>query len=100
MWIQISKETTLDLPNAPKLFSLTPVPTTPRFGFIMKFAITSLLMLAIAATASCRSLEKRSSSSWGGGNLYFLHGLSDSDQNSYINTMASDGAKVVRLWGM
>ena len=66
----------------------------------MKLAIAFLLTLTLATTAYCRSLEKRASKSWGGGNLYFLHGLSDSDQDYYINTMASDGAKVVRLWGM
>ena len=44
--------------------------------------------------------RQRASNSWAGGNLYFLHGLGDSDQDYYINTLASDGAKVIRLWGM
>lgn len=36
--------------------------------------------------------------SWMGANLYYLQGLSDSDQDTYINQMANDGAKVVRIW--
>jgi mannan endo-1,4-beta-mannosidase len=38
------------------------------------------------------------SSSFAGSNLYFLHGLSVTDQANYINTLASYGAKVVRIW--
>ncbi|KAI1384822.1 glycoside hydrolase family 5 protein [Hypoxylon trugodes] len=33
-----------------------------------------------------------------GSNLYFLPGLSDSDQDAYISTLQSYGAKVVRVW--
>ena len=49
-----------------------------------------------------QNLEARvdAPSSWAGSNLYFLHGLSDSDQDSYINTLASNGAKVLRIWGL
>ncbi|KAI1758716.1 glycoside hydrolase [Hypoxylon sp. FL1150] len=36
--------------------------------------------------------------SWGGLNNYFLIGISDSAQNDYINSLASFGLKVVRLW--
>lgn len=66
----------------------------------MKLTTVSLLALASASTVHGGALQKRASNSFGGGNLYFLHGLSDSDQDYYINTMASYDAKVVRLWGM
>lgn len=33
-----------------------------------------------------------------GSNLYYLQGLSDSDQDAYIGQMAADGAKVARVW--
>lgn len=33
-----------------------------------------------------------------GTNLYYLQGLSDSDQDAYIGQMAADGAKVARVW--
>lgn len=36
--------------------------------------------------------------SWMGTNLYYLQGLSDPDQDTYIGKMAEDGAKVVRVW--
>ena len=57
-------------------------------------ALSSLLL-----SINGEPLEKRSSKSWGGGNSYYLHGLSAADQAYYINSMATDGAKVVRLWG-
>ena len=68
----------------------------------MKFLLACSLLLPLSTLTNGRALEPRasnSSNSWAGGNLYFLHGLSDSDQDYYINTMASNGAKVVRLWG-
>ncbi|KAI9703504.1 MAG: hypothetical protein M1820_005808 [Bogoriella megaspora] len=64
----------------------------------MKFIVASLVALASAHAIFGREIQKRASNSWGGSNLYFLHGLSNSDQDYYINTLASDGAKVVRLW--
>ncbi|KAF2236156.1 glycoside hydrolase family 5 protein [Viridothelium virens] len=64
----------------------------------MKFTLVSLLALGSAPVIRGLTLQKRASNSWGGGNLYFLHGLSDSDQEYYINTLASDKAKAVRLW--
>ncbi|KAI1097294.1 glycoside hydrolase family 5 protein [Jackrogersella minutella] len=33
-----------------------------------------------------------------GSNLYFLPGMSDQDQDTYINDLAQYGAKVVRVW--
>ena len=66
----------------------------------MKFTIAALLPLALCSSVLGTALQKRASKSWGGGNLYFLHGLSDSDQDYYIDTLAADGGKVVRLWGM
>lgn len=54
-------------------------------------------MLALASTGLA-GVVKRNSHSWAGSNLYFLQGLSDADQTAYINTLASDGAKVLRLW--
>ncbi|KAI0975228.1 glycoside hydrolase [Xylaria arbuscula] len=55
--------------------------------------------LATASAASIDRLSSRANShSWAGSNLYFLIGLSDSQQNEWIDSIASDGAKVVRLW--
>ena len=65
----------------------------------MKFTYAALLPLAFSSAVLGAALQKRANS-YGGGNLYFLHGLSDSDQDYYINTLAADGGKVVRLWGM
>ncbi|KAL9623331.1 MAG: hypothetical protein Q9160_002438 [Pyrenula sp. 1 TL-2023] len=45
---------------------------------------------AVAAAASANS--------WAGSSLYFVHALSESDQNDYINTLAGFGAKVLRIW--
>ena len=55
----------------------------------MKFA----LLLTLAA-----STVVNASHSYGGSSLYFLPGLSNSDQDYYINTLASYGTKVIRLW--
>lgn len=38
------------------------------------------------------------SNSFAGSSLYFLPGLSSSDQAYYIDTLASYGAKVIRIW--
>lgn len=58
----------------------------------------SLLAALYLAGAHALAIDKRGSTSWAGSNLYFLHGLSASDQASYIDTLASYGAKVVRVW--
>ncbi|KAI0903160.1 glycoside hydrolase [Ustulina deusta] len=56
-------------------------------------------LLATAVGVSVEGLTARANSpSWAGSNLYFLIGLSDSQQDQWINGLAADGAKVVRLW--
>ncbi|TAQ89287.1 hypothetical protein B7494_g2360 [Chlorociboria aeruginascens] len=58
----------------------------------MKLSLPTLLApLALSAFAGA-------SNSFGGSSLYFLHGLSSSDQDYYINTLSGYGAKVIRLW--
>lgn len=65
---------------------------------------TSVLALfgLIARSSSSLTHPRRdstsNSTSWMGANLYYLQGLSDSDQDAYIGQMAEDGAKVVRVW--
>ncbi|RFU73379.1 glycoside hydrolase family 5 [Trichoderma arundinaceum] len=56
------------------------------------------MKLNIAACALAASGVATASNSFAGSSLYFLHGLSASDQAYYINTLASYGAKVVRIW--
>lgn len=69
----------------------------------MKTILTLALLSAEAVSAS-RSLSSRNESglsagtSWMGTNLYYLQGLSDSDQDAYIDAMSKDGAEVIRLW--
>ncbi|KAF2969585.1 hypothetical protein GQX73_g4001 [Xylaria multiplex] len=56
-------------------------------------------LFATALALSVDTLSSRANSpSWAGSNIYFLIGLSDSQQDEWINSIASDGAKVVRLW--
>lgn len=63
------------------------------------FALSALVLGAAASPASPIGAEKRSTSkSWAGSNLYFLQGLSNADQDTYIDNLASYGAKVVRVW--
>jgi mannan endo-1,4-beta-mannosidase len=47
---------------------------------------------------SLLSARTLAATSWMGANLYYLQGLSDSDQDAYIDAMSQDGAKVVRVW--
>ncbi|KAK8073127.1 hypothetical protein PG996_006475 [Apiospora saccharicola] len=49
---------------------------------------------ALVALASCAD----TGNSWMGTNSYYLQGLSDAEQSAYIDAMAKDGAKVVRVW--
>ncbi|KAI1199238.1 glycoside hydrolase [Nemania serpens] len=57
------------------------------------------LLLATAFAASVNTLGSRANSpSWAGSNNYFLIGLSESQQNEWIDNIASAGAKVIRLW--
>jgi len=53
--------------------------------------IVVLATLLIGASAN--------SPSFGGANNYFIHATSASEQNDWVNTLSSWGAKVVRLWG-
>jgi mannan endo-1,4-beta-mannosidase len=55
------------------------------------FQPATLALLAFSAIASA-------STSFAGSSLYFLSGLSTSDQAYYIDTLASYGAKVIRIW--
>jgi hypothetical protein len=63
----------------------------------------TITVLLAAATlllgASASPLATRKSNSWAGTSLYYLHGLADSEQDAYLSALASDGAKVVRIWG-
>ncbi|MCJ1387736.1 hypothetical protein MMC18_000579 [Xylographa bjoerkii] len=53
-----------------------------------------LFSFQVAATA----IEKRSSKSFAGANSYFVHAISTEYQTDYIEALAADGAKVIRLW--
>jgi mannan endo-1,4-beta-mannosidase len=44
------------------------------------------------------ALAANTSKSWAGADNYFLIGLSDNEQDSYIANLSSYGAKVVRIW--
>ena len=55
----------------------------------MKLALVAASLLSGAFAAS---------KSWAGTSNYFLQGLSASDQQSYIQQLASDGIKAIRLW--
>ena len=56
------------------------------------------LNLATLAYAAAFTKLASASNSFAGSSLYFLHGLSDSDQDYYIDTLAGWGAKTVRVW--
>ncbi|KAI0165891.1 glycoside hydrolase family 5 protein [Xylariaceae sp. FL1272] len=56
----------------------------------MKTSILALSALALRGAVAATT--------WMGTNLYYLQGLSEEDQNSYIDTLADYGVKVVRLW--
>ncbi|CAM1502502.1 Fc.00g044860.m01.CDS01 [Cosmosporella sp. VM-42] len=55
----------------------------------MKSSITLLTSLALGASAS---------NSWAGTSNYFLQGMALSEQQAYLQQVANDGGKVVRLW--
>jgi mannan endo-1,4-beta-mannosidase len=62
------------------------------------FLVLSALALGAAALPSAEVQPRATSKSWAGSNSYFLIGLSDTEQNTWIANMASYGAKVVRIW--
>lgn len=65
----------------------------------MKFAAFALATFILGANASPASLDRRGTSkSWAGTSNYFLQGMSDSDQETYLQQLANDGIKVIRLW--
>ncbi|KAI6081001.1 glycoside hydrolase [Hypoxylon rubiginosum] len=59
---------------------------------------TCLFAKTLFALPAEELAPRANSPSWAGTNNYFLIGLSDSVQNDYINSLASFGTKVVRLW--
>lgn len=65
----------------------------------MKLTSVSLVSLALGAAASPMTVsERQASKSWAGTSNYFLQGMSTADQQSYIQQLASDGVKVLRVW--
>ena len=60
--------------------------------------VTVSAALACVAPAAALPEKRQSSSSWAGSNLYYLQGLSDADQDAYIQKLSDFNAKVVRLW--
>ncbi|KAI1630682.1 glycoside hydrolase superfamily [Biscogniauxia mediterranea] len=67
----------------------------------MKFfniVIGALALLDVSAGAPSGNVQRANSNSWMGSNLYFLQGLSSSDQDQWIDNIVSYGAKVVRVW--
>ncbi|KAF2657585.1 glycoside hydrolase family 5 protein [Lophiostoma macrostomum CBS 122681] len=57
------------------------------------------LVIALALPGSQSAvLPRGSSKSWAGSNEYFLHALPASDQQTYVETLAGWGVKVLRLW--
>jgi mannan endo-1,4-beta-mannosidase len=66
----------------------------------MNFVLVAIGALAFHAvsTGPIEVAKRINSNSWAGSNLYFLQGLSDADQTTYIENLASYGAKVVRVW--
>ncbi|KAI1413025.1 glycoside hydrolase [Hypoxylon sp. FL1857] len=57
-----------------------------------------LLFKAPQALPTDKLDSRANSPSWAGSNNYFLIGLSESQQNAWIDAMSSYGAKAVRLW--
>jgi mannan endo-1,4-beta-mannosidase len=66
----------------------------------MYITLSSITIFSLVLAPLVQGIPKmkRASRSFAGSNLYFLHGLSSSDQASYIDKLASNGAKVIRIW--
>ncbi|KAI1265209.1 glycoside hydrolase family 5 protein [Xylariaceae sp. FL1019] len=65
----------------------------------MKTSLLALGALALhSSVASPLHSTRAAATTWMGTNLYYLQGLSETDQDSYINTLADYGVKVVRVW--
>ena len=67
---------------------------------MMILASALLFCACLVSLTEGTAIEKRASKSFAGANSYFLHAISTDYQNQYIEALAADGAKVVRLWGM
>jgi mannan endo-1,4-beta-mannosidase len=65
---------------------------------MVHFPLCRLNAVTCALLATFAKCIDAGNTSWMGTNLYYLQGLSDEDQNAYIDTMADYGAKVVRVW--
>ena len=57
------------------------------------------ILTLFVALATVVSGVNANSPSFGGANNYFIHATASSEQNDWVNTLSSWGAKVVRLWG-
>ncbi|KAI9838131.1 MAG: hypothetical protein M1819_006287 [Sarea resinae] len=54
--------------------------------------------IATLSALTLASIVTANSNSWAGVNNYFVHTLSEGEQQYWVNEVASVGAKVVRLW--
>ncbi|KAF1986872.1 glycoside hydrolase family 5 protein [Aulographum hederae CBS 113979] len=61
-------------------------------------AITPAACSPLVEAQNLTTLVPRASKSFAGSNNYYLHGLPVADQTAYVQTLASWGVKVVRLW--
>ncbi|KAI1666137.1 Cellulase [Pyrenophora tritici-repentis] len=61
-------------------------------------AITTLLGFSTTVVNGLVPTRRQSGPSFAGSNEYFLHALPESEQKTYIETLAARGAKVLRLW--
>ncbi|OJD39044.1 beta-mannanase [Diplodia corticola] len=59
----------------------------------------TLADIRAVATSAPSAIHRRDSHSWAGSNPYSLHALPAAEQSRYIDTLASWGVQVVRLWG-
>lgn len=65
----------------------------------MRVSLFTLCSLILGVSASPAELYPRAvSKSWAGTSNYFLQGMSESDQRTYLSQLASAGVKVIRLW--
>lgn len=65
-------------------------------GIIAKFG--AVLAVCSATGLASPLQERQNSPSWSGANLYYLQGISDADQDAYIQKLSDYNAKVIRLW--
>lgn len=66
---------------------------------LLLFGLGAIALPSVLATPlNSNEARQSGSKSFMGSNLYFLPGMSDQDQDTYINDLAQYGAKVVRVW--